>query len=92
MQQEDSDTEQSDEEEDRRQWWPPRNDSDEILVRLAFDHHHRARLMPRNARCVLATGDFARTNPLPYGKAIRIGTNICQTNTKPWNKESRISN
>jgi hypothetical protein len=42
--------------------------------------------------CVLATGDFARANPLPYSKAIQIGTNICQTNTKPWNKESPISN
>jgi hypothetical protein len=29
---------------------------------------------------------LARANPLPYSKAIQIGTNICQTNTKPWNK------
>ena len=41
---------------------------------------------------VLATGDFARANPLPYSKAIQIGTNVCQTNAKPWNKESPISN
>ena len=27
-----------------------------------------------------------------HSKAIQIGTNICQTNTKPWNKESPISN
>ena len=31
------------------------------------------------------------TNLLPYSKAIQIGTKICQANTKPWNKQSRIS-
>jgi hypothetical protein len=42
--------------------------------------------------CVLATGDLAKANPLPYSKAIQIGTNICQTNTRPWNNESLTSN
>jgi hypothetical protein len=38
--------------------------------------------------------NFAKlaTNPLPYSRPIQIGTNICQTNTRPWNKESPISN
>src|SRR5260370_16864536 len=35
---------------------------------------------------------LARANPLPYSKPVQIGMNICETNTKPWNKESRISN
>jgi hypothetical protein len=67
------------------------NDSDEILTldrpSITVRDHAKGR-----ACCVLATGDFARANPLPYSKAIQIGTNICQTNAKPWNKESPISN
>ena len=35
---------------------------------------------------------LARANPLPYSKPVQIGMNICQTNTKPWNKESLRSN
>jgi hypothetical protein len=41
---------------------------------------------------VAAALELARANPLPYRKPIQIGMNICQTNTKPWNKESPISN
>src|SRR5260370_38965664 len=49
--------------------------------------------MPRGARAVSSRQEISQeANPLPYNKAIQIGTNICQTNTKPWNKESQISN
>ena len=67
------------------------NLSDEILTSdrpsVTVRDHAKGR-----ACCALATGDSQEANPLPYSKAIQIRTNICQTNTKPWNKESRISN
>ena len=61
-------------------------------VRLAFDHHHRAQSC-QETRAVSSRQEISQeANLLPYSKAIQIGTNTCQTNTKPWNKESRISN
>jgi hypothetical protein len=69
------------------------NDSDEILTLdwpsitiTVRDYAKKRALCPHDRRFRKKRIHF------PDSKAIQIGTNICQTNTKPWNKESRISN
>ena len=67
------------------------NDSDEILTldrpSITVRDHAKKRALVSSRQEI-----SQEANLLPYSKAIQIGTNICQTNTKPWNKESRISN
>jgi len=68
------------------------NGSNEILTfRLAFDHHHPCAITPKGARVAVSSRqDISQeANPLPYDKAIQIGTTYARTNTKTL--EQRIA-